>query len=76
MLACSSPMKAGQKAAVLTLNQRRLFPHPSELSQSLGFDHVWLFPTNFAWAIRTGHEDWDRLELFQKPDARDDDPLE
>ena len=51
-------------------------PHPSELSQSLGFDRVWLFPTNFAWAIRTGHEDWDRLELFEKSDSLDEDPLE
>ena len=40
----------------------------------LGFDAVWLFSTDFAWAIRTGHEDWDRLELFEKRDSVDDAP--
>jgi len=46
-------------------------PHPSELSRQLGFDAVRLFSTDFSWVICTGHEDWDRLELFEKPDSVD-----
>lgn len=47
-------------------------PHPSSLAQSLGFDAVWLFSTDLSWAVRTGHEDWDRLELFEKADSLDE----
>ena len=68
--------EGGTESGHIDFEPEETVPHPSELSQSLGFDRVWLFPTNFAWAIRTGHEDWDRLELFEKPDSRDDGLLE
>ena len=66
----------GTESGCVDFEPGETIPHPSELSQSLGFDAVWLFSTDFAWAIRTGHEDWDRLELFEKPGSPDDAPLE
>jgi hypothetical protein len=64
----------GTESGRIDFEPDETIPHPSEVSQMLGLDAVWLFSTDFTWAIRTGHEDWDRLELFEKLDSADDAP--
>jgi hypothetical protein len=40
-------------------------PHPGELCQMLGLSEVWLIALDLSWAVLAGHEDWDRVQLFE-----------
>jgi hypothetical protein len=57
---------AGSVSGNITFDDRELTPHPSEICEVLKLDSVWFFGDAYAWAIHTGHEDWDLAELFEQ----------
>ena len=57
----------GPESGSIAFDADEAVPHPSELCEQLGFGSVWFFGDSYAWAVRTGHQDWQLAELFEKP---------
>jgi hypothetical protein len=57
----------GSESGTVVFDQHETVPHPSELCEQLGLDSVWFFGNGYAWAVHTGHDDWDLAELFERP---------
>jgi hypothetical protein len=55
----------GSVSGRITFQDRELVPHPSELCELLKLDSVWFFDDAYAWALHTGHENWDLAELLE-----------
>jgi hypothetical protein len=55
----------GSVSGTITFQDRELAPHPSELCELLELDSVWFFGDAYAWAVHTGHENWELAELFE-----------
>ena len=55
----------GSISGSITFQDREPVPHPSELCGFLELDSVWFFGDAYAWAVHTGHEDWELAELFE-----------
>lgn len=65
-LGISFASDAGSVSGTITFRDREPVPHPSELCEFLELDSVWIFGESYAWAVHTGHEDWDLAELFEQ----------
>ena len=61
----------GSVSGSITFQDRELAPHPSELCELLKLDSVWFFGDAYAWAVHTGHENWELAELFEPLPAED-----
>lgn len=56
----------GTTSGSVQFDQDEPIPHPSELCERLELDGVWLFGSDFTWAVHAGHEDWDLAKSFER----------
>lgn len=55
-------------AGIIHLDSGEAKPDPKQFAEDFRFQNVVLLPESFAWAVRTGHEDWDPFEFGTPPD--------
>lgn len=57
--------EGGSVSGSITFQDHEPAPHPAELCELLKLDSVWFFGDAYAWAVHTGHENWELAELFE-----------